>query len=146
MLEGHVIFECYRLVIESWSFQAWKYSTGFISPWGFFQGTRDPDGSFSGENPPGVIPSLTEGSLPNISPYDPPMGPQCTPEEALLTAYETGIPQNIIFLLLFIAQISERIDDHAEDDIQDDNDQNDEECQIVDHSGHEHRLVRVHFA
>lgn len=58
-------------------------------------------------------------------------------------AYETCVSECVVFFLLFLSQIAERVDDHTKNEIQCDNDDYEEEEQIIDHSEHKQWFLYI---
>jgi len=58
------------------------------------------------------------------------------------TADEAGIAEDFILMLLLTAQVSERVNDDAEDEVEYDDDDDEEEDQIIDNSCKEQRFLQ----
>ena len=59
----------------------------------------------------------------------------------LRTTDEAGGFEDLLLALLLAPQVSERVDNHAEDEVEDDDDDDEEEEQVVHHAGGEQRLL-----
>jgi len=65
---------------------------------------------------------------------------QCCVSEQ--TADEARVSENFFLVLLFTAEVSERVDNDAENEVQDDDDDDEEEDQVIDDSRKEQSLLQ----